>query len=307
MDYRIIIISIMVMILIGALSKRIGLLKEEDVEILNNIVINMALPCMIFNALYSVDVSLLPSLSILTVYILITSLIVGILTYSLLKILGWDSKKIWSFMVVVVLGNTGFLGYPITQGIFGNAGLIRAVFCDISTSITFIILSFLMILIFGGTMKTAIRKIITFMPLWAIILGIVFNIFSIPITDVGLTFVSYLAGATIPLIMISLGLSLNIRGLKNHLKEVSLASVIKLVIYPLIALCVLSLLHITGFNRTIGFIEAAMSSAMLGLVIAITYKLDWDLTLHFYNYIIQFSNHSNILNVHSLTNISRAL
>lgn len=278
MDYRIIIISIMVMILIGALSKRIGLLKEEDVEILNNIVINMALPCMIFNALYSVDVSLLPSLSILTVYILITSLIVGILTYSLLKILGWDSKKIWSFMVVVVLGNTGFLGYPITQGIFGNAGLIRAVFCDISTSITFIILSFLMILIFGGTMKTAIRKIITFMPLWAIILGIVFNIFSIPITDVGLTFVSYLAGATIPLIMISLGLSLNIRGLKNHLKEVSLASVIKLVIYPLIALCVLSLLHITGFNRTIGFIEAAMSSAMLGLVIAITYKLDWDLT-----------------------------
>lgn len=273
-----IIVSIMVMILIGALSKRIGLLKEEDVEILNNIVINMALPCMIFNALYSVDVSLLPSLSILTVYILITSLIVGILTYSLLKILCWDSKKIWSFMVVVVLGNTGFLGYPITQGIFGNAGLVRAVFCDISTSITFIILSFLMILIFGGTMKTALRKIITFMPLWAIILGIIFNIFSIPITDVGSTVVSYLAGATIPLIMISLGLSLNIRGLKNHFKEVGLASVIKLVIYPLIALCVLSLLHITGFNRTIGFIEATMSSAMLGLVIAVTYKLDWDLT-----------------------------
>ena len=136
MDYRIIIVSIIVMILIGALSKRIGLLKEEDVETLNNIVINIALPCMIFNALYNADVSLLPRLSILTVYILITSLIVGILTYSLLKILGWDSKKIWSFMVVVVLGNTGFLGYPITQGIFGNAGLIRAVFCDVSTSIT---------------------------------------------------------------------------------------------------------------------------------------------------------------------------
>lgn len=278
MDYRIIIVSIIVMILIGALSKRIGLLKEEDVETLNNIVINIALPCMIFNALYNADVSLLPRLSILTVYILITSLIVGILTYSLLKILGWDSKKIWSFMVVVVLGNTGFLGYPITQGIFGNAGLIRAVFCDVSTSITFVVLSFILILIFGGTMKTAIKKIITFMPLWAIILGIIFNIFSIPITPVGLTVVSYLAGATIPLIMISLGLSLNIRGLKNHLKEVSLASVIKLVIYPLIALGVLSLLHITGFNHTIGFIEATMSSAMLGLVIAITYKLDWELT-----------------------------
>ena len=73
MDYRIIIVSIIVMILIGTLSKKIGLLKENDVETLNNIVINIALPCMIFNALYTADVSLLPRLSILTVYMLITS------------------------------------------------------------------------------------------------------------------------------------------------------------------------------------------------------------------------------------------
>ena len=231
MDYRIIIVSIIVMILIGALSKKLGLLKENDVETLNNIVINIALPCMIFK-----------------VYMLITSLIVGVLTYLLLNFLGWDKRKIWSLVIVVVLGNTGFLGYPITQGIFGNAGMIRAVFCDISTSIIFVVLSFILILIFDGEIKVAIRKIVTFLPLWSIILGITFNIFSIPITSVGSTVVTYLAGATIPLIMISLGLSLKIDGLK------------------------------TGFEHTIGFIEAAMSSAMLGLVLAVTYRLDWELT-----------------------------
>ena len=36
MDFRIIIVSIIIMILIGVLSKKIGLLKEEDVETLNN-------------------------------------------------------------------------------------------------------------------------------------------------------------------------------------------------------------------------------------------------------------------------------
>ena len=140
MDYRIIIVSIIVMILIGVLSKKIGLLKENDVETLNNIVINIALPCMIFNALYTADVSLLPKLSILTVYILITSLIVGILTYSLLHFLGWERKKIWSLVTVVVLGNTGFLGYPITHGIFGNEGIGVALATGFVT---------LMILIFG--------------------------------------------------------------------------------------------------------------------------------------------------------------
>ena len=278
MDYRIIIVSIIVMILIGVLSKKIGLLKEKDVETLNNIVINIALPCMIFNALYTADVSLLPKLSILTVYILITSLIVGILTYSLLHFLGWERKKIWSLVTVVVLGNTGFLGYPITHGIFGNEGMIRAVFCDISTSILFILLSFILILIFDGELKVEIKKILTFLPLWAVVLGILFNIYSIPITPVGSTVVGYLAGATIPLIMISLGLSLKLEGLKYHFKEVGLASIIKLLIYPLIALGVLSLLNITGFEHTIGFIEATMSSAMLGMVIAVTYRLDWELT-----------------------------
>ena len=278
MDYRIIIVSIIVMILIGVLSKKIGLLKENDVETLNNIVINIALPCMIFNALYTADVSLIPKLSILTVYMLITSLIVGILTYSLLHFLGWERKKIWSLVTVVVLGNTGFLGYPITHGIFGNEGMIRAVFCDISTSILFILLSFILILIFDGDLKVAIKKILTFLPLWAVVLGILFNIYSIPITPVGSTVVGYLAGATIPLIMISLGLSLKLEGLKYHFKEVGLASIIKLLIYPLIALGVLSLLNITGFEHTIGFIEATMSSAMLGMVIAVTYRLDWELT-----------------------------
>ena len=137
--------------------------------------------------------------------------------------------------------------------------MIRAVFCDISTSIIFVVLSFILILIFDGEIKVAIRKIVTFLPLWSIILGITFNIFSIPITSVGSTVVTYLAGATIPLIMISLGLSLKIDGLKNHFKEVGLASIIKLIIYPLIALGVLSLLNITGFEHTIGFIEAAIN------------------------------------------------
>ena len=278
MDFRIIILSIIVMIFIGVISKKINLLSEDDVETLNNIVINIGLPCLIFDSLYTADVSLIPSLSILTVYMLITSLIVGILTYLLLKFLGWDRKKIWSLIIVVVMGNTGFLGYPITYGIFGNQGMLRAVFCDCSTSIIFVALSFILILIFDGEIRDALKKIVTFLPLWSIVLGILFNLFNIPITSVGATVVDYLAGATIPLIMISLGLSLNIRGFRNHFKEVSLASIIKLIIYPLIALGVLSLLGITGFNRTIGFIEASMSSAMLGLVIAISYNLDGELT-----------------------------
>ena len=278
MDYRIIIFSIIGMILIGFFAKKINLLSSDDVETLNKIVVNIALPCMIFQALYVANTSLFSSLSILTLYMLICSLIVGIITYLILKTAGFQSRKIWTIIVCVVMGNTGFLGYPITSGIFGAEGMIRAVFCDITTSIIFITLSIILLVLFEGRFEKALRKIIIFPPLWAIILGLLFNIFSIPITEVGETIVDYLAGATVPLIMISLGLSLNIDGLKNHFMEVSFASIMKLIVYPLIGLGVMAILGISGLNHTIGLIEAAMSSAMLCLVLALNHNLDVDLT-----------------------------
>ena len=278
MSFETTIISIIVMIFIGVLLKKLNILKTEDNETLNKIVVNIGLPCMIFNALYTANVSLLPDLSILTVFILICSLIIGVIIYLILKFLGYDNKALWSILVVVVLGNTGFLGYPISQGIFGAEGLVRAAFCDLATSIIFIAVSIILIMIFDGEIKTAIKKIVTFMPLWGIILGILLNVFSIPIGEFGSSIVNYLGGSTVPLIMISLGLSLNLRGFKRHFKEVSLASIIKLIVYPLLAICILSILGIAGFEYKIGLLEAMMPSAMLALILSLQFKLDSDLT-----------------------------
>ena len=278
MSFETTIISIIVMIFIGVLLKKLDILKTEDNETLNKIVVNVALPCMIFNALYTANVSLLPDLSILTVFILVCSLIIGVITYLILKFLGYDNKALWSILVVVVLGNTGFLGYPISQGIFGAEGLVRAAFCDLATSIIFIAVSIILIIIFDGSIKTAIKKIVTFMPLWGIILGILLNVFSIPIGEFGSSIVNYLGGSTVPLIMISLGLSLNLRGFKRHFKEVSLASIIKLIVYPLFAICILSILGIVGLEYKIGLLEAMMPSAMLALILSLQFNLDSDLT-----------------------------
>lgn len=278
MSFQTTILSIIVMIFIGVLLKYFNILKVEDNETLNKIVVNVALPCMIFSALYSANVSLFPSLTILTLFILICSLVIGIITYFVLKFLGYNQKALWSIIVVVVLGNTGFLGYPISQGIFGAVGVVRAAFCDLATSIIFISVSVILIMIFNGSIKVAIKKIVTFMPLWGIIFGIILNVFSIPIGDVGMNVVNYLAGATVPMVMISLGLSLNLGGFKRHLKEVSLASVIKLVIYPLIGIFILTIFGITGLEFNVALIEAAMPSALLSLILAIQFNLDTDLT-----------------------------
>lgn len=272
------IISIVLMIGLGYFLKRIDFLSEKDIDPLNKIVMYILMPCMIFSALYSADMSLLPTLGILPFVILTASIGSGVISYIVLKRLHYDDKKIWSVLVTVMIANTAFMGYPVNLGVHGHPGFLRAIFCDLATTCMFLLLSFVLVLKFGGTVKRAFREILLFPPLWAVVLGISFNLLNIPIGPVLDKTVNYLADGAIPLIMISLGLSIELGGLARSKAMVIFTSIVKLGVFPLIALIVVSLLGLTGLQHDVGIIEAAMPSGMLSLLLAITYKLDYELT-----------------------------
>ena len=272
------IISIVLMIGLGYFLKRIDFLSEKDIDPLNKIVMYILMPCMIFSALYSADMSLLPTLGILPFVILTASIGSGVISYIVLKRLHYDDKKIWSVLITVMIANTAFMGYPVNLGVYGHPGFLRAIFCDLATTCMFLLLSFVLVLKFGGTVKRALREILLFPPLWAVVLGISFNLLNIPIGPVLDKTVNYLADGAIPLIMISLGLSIELGGLARSKAMVIFTSIVKLGVFPLIALVVVSLLGLTGLQHDVGIIEAAMPSGMLSLLLAITYKLDYELT-----------------------------
>lgn len=272
------IISIVLMIGLGYFLKRIDFLSEKDIDPLNKIVMYILMPCMIFSALYSADMSLLPTLGILPFVILTASIGSGVISYIVLKRIHYDDKKIWSVLVTVMIANTAFMGYPVNLGVYGHPGFLRAIFCDLATTCMFLLLSFVLVLKFGGTVKRALREILLFPPLWAVVLGISFNLLNIPIGPVLDKTVNYLADGAIPLIMISLGLSIELGGLARSKAMVIFTSIVKLGVFPLIALVVVSLLGLTGLQHDVGIIEAAMPSGMLSLLLAITYKLDYELT-----------------------------
>ncbi|MBQ9025734.1 MAG: AEC family transporter [Methanobrevibacter sp.] len=272
------ILSIILMIALGYFLKRIDFLSVKDVDSLNNIVINILLPCMIFSALYTADLSLMSSLGTLPFVILASSFITGIVSYIILKKMNLPDKTLWSVLVAIMIANTAFMGYPVNIGIYGNEGFLRAIFCDIATSVIFLILSFVLVLKFGGSPKTAVKKIALFPPLWAIILGILLNLANIPIGPVLENTIDYLGNGTIPLIMLSLGISIDLSGIKRSKSMIIFTSIMKLAFFPLIAFFIVSWLGFVDLQFNVSIIEAAMPSGMLSLILAITYKLDYELT-----------------------------
>jgi hypothetical protein len=272
------ILSIIIMIGLGYFLKRIDFLSEKDIDPFNRIVMYILMPCMIFHAIYSADLSLLSKLGILPFIILASSFVTGIVSYFILRQMKLDDITLWSVLVTVMIANTAFMGYPVTLGIFGQDGFLRAIFCDMATLCIFLMLSFVLIMKFGGTAKIAVRKIAFFPPLWAVVLGLGFNFLNIPIGPVLDNTVNYLGQGAIPLIMIALGLSIDFSAIKRSKYMIVFTSIMKLAFFPLVAFIIASQIGLIDLQFKISVVEAAMPSGMMSLLLAITYDLDYELT-----------------------------
>jgi hypothetical protein len=272
------ILSIILMIALGYVLKRIDFLSVNEIDTINNIVIYILLPCMIFSALYSADLSSISQLGILPFIILASSFITGFFSYFILKRLNLSDKQLWSVLITVMIANTGFMGYPVSLGIYGHEGFLRAIFCDIATMFIFLFLSFVLVLKFGGSVKSAVKKIALFPPLWAIIFGISLNLVNLPIGPVLDNTINYLGNGAIPLIMLSLGVSIDLQGIKRSKSMIIFTSIMKLLFFPFIAFLIVSFLGLVDLQYNVSIVEAAMPSGMLSLILAITYKLDFELS-----------------------------
>ena len=82
----------------------------------------------------------------------------------------------------------------------------------------------------------------------------------------------------IPLIMITLGLSIDFSALKRSKSMIVFTSAMKLMILPAITFLIAKMLGIVDLQFKVLIIESAMPSAMLALLLAITYDLDYELT-----------------------------
>jgi auxin efflux carrier (AEC) len=270
--------TIIIIILIGYLTKYLGILKAEDAVKFNKLVIYIAFPSLIFVTLYNADLSPINDLFYVTLICVLVGVFSGLIAYLYSKMMRYPKKTLWGIVTTSTLSNSGFLGYPVILGVFGYAGLERAIFYDLgSSAVLFVSFAMIFTKMFGGKHLEVIKEAILFPFLWAFVLGILFNTFHFNIGNLPLQILNILSGAAVPLIMVSLGLSLDPSSLKNHVKDAAVVSTIKLIIAPLIALILVIIigLGINSLNGKVIIAEAAMPSAMLSLVLAINYKLDF--------------------------------
>jgi len=270
-----IILSVLILISIGFFSKKTGLLKREDTAVLNNVIIYLAMPALIFRAVFEADISM-SLLKIPLVALLIVSLSMGV-AFIAGRLARLSKPTFGALLIAAAIGNTGYLGFPLTLQLFGIENLVRAVFYDISGTVIFMFTMGLIVADKYGEAEGRINKvkeILTFPPLLGLIAALILKDVALPkyIMDV----IGFLAGATIPLIMLSIGLALEVAHVGRYKLEIGIAALIKLAAAPVIAFFVASAMGMTRLDLGITVLEASMPTAMFSMVIGLKYGLDND-------------------------------
>ena len=109
----------------GAVLKKTGILKEEGKAVLTDVVIYFLLPCNIINSFrMEFEPGILKKFAVILAIAVLTQLV----CYSLSKILynhkPADVKRVMQYGTMV--SNSGFLGLPLAEGIYGAEGMMYA-------------------------------------------------------------------------------------------------------------------------------------------------------------------------------------
>ncbi len=263
------------MIIVGMLLKKFNVLEAKHSSLLSKIVLNISLPALIFTNIATSNID--GQMIYLPIISFGLSFICMVIAYIYSKLRGYNKIKTWTIIILLSMMNTAFIGYPIVLGAFGNEGLVYGIFYDMAVGILLVIFGVILSTLFGGNKKQVIKSGLTFVPLWAVIIGLIFNIFNIPLGYVLENSLEYLANSAIPLIMLSLGLTISFKDVRSYLFDTVFISFSRLILAPLILYGILVSCGFNSLMLQVSVLQSAMPTAMNSLVLAITYDLDVEL------------------------------
>ncbi len=253
-------------ILSSYLLKAGGIFKEKEANTFINFVIYFALPLTVVESIRNLKSG--------KEVVEVVGFAWGVILFSFLlsalvgRVLKLPDKTFKSFVLVCSLGNTAFLGYPYAYAVFGDEGLRYAILYDQLGSF----LAVITLGLFVSTGKFSLREVLTFPPFWGLVAG--FLLIGREIPSYIDRFLEVSADSLIPVILFSLGLKLDLRGIRESITLGTLATGIKMVVVPLGVLLLLKALGLNQLHHRVILLESSMPAMVMSAVIAIKYGLD---------------------------------
>ena len=265
---------VLAMLALGYLFQRLRVLPGDAARTLNLVVLYVCLPAAVLRYVprLHLEPALLGVIAVPWLLLGVTVVLVGVFS----RWLEFRREETAVLMLTVALGNTSFLGYPLTRALVGDHALPYAVVYDQFG--TFMILSTFGLWVlarYGGEQTPSARgmalRMAKFPPLWALLVAFTVMPVDPPAWIAG--GLQKLSDALLPLAMLTIGLSVRFALPRDELKPLAVGLVLKLAVMPTIALLLVPLLGLHGPMARVTVLEAAMPSMVTAGALAIAHGL----------------------------------
>lgn len=267
-------LMLFLLMLAGYLANKLRVIKTEMNQPLTKLVINITLPCTIIAVSFS-SLELNGKTTLIFIALSVLATVVGFIAGALLAHLMRAPKRdrgIYSF--AVTFGNVGFMGYPLSQAIFGDVGLLYAALFNVSFNV--LVYSLGAWMISGGKGGKFSLKSIINAPLIATVLSLILMAVKITLPEFLTESVSMLGNVTTPLAMIIIGSSLAAVPIKEVFNEwrVYVMSVVKLIIMPVVMWLICRIFVTDATALGVMVLMIAMPCASVMTMLCIEHGLD---------------------------------
>ncbi|HEY7884536.1 MAG TPA: AEC family transporter [Cellvibrionaceae bacterium] len=264
---------IVVCLFAGLLLQWSRLAGERTAKQLNAYVITIALPCLILHELPGLSLDHTAFLPIIIAWLVMAVSILAVL--GLQKVFNWSRDITACLMLLMPLGNTGFVGIPLIKVLLGTEGVPYAILYDQFG--TFLALNTIGIAIAasysgnGQSIGSIGKKIITFPPFISLLVAFALLPFTYPSwLDAGLGLV---AASLVPVVMLAVGLNWRLQLEAHLLQPFMVGLVLLLIAKPAFAWLLLSMITAPGLATQVIVLEAGMPVMISAGILAISYNL----------------------------------
>ena len=245
------------------LRKRIGL----DKKTLSSLSFYAFSPALVFATLVN---SGLPGGELLqiAVFAVAVTLAMALIALVVGKLMKLPRIDIVALILVVMIVNSGNYGLTLNQLRFGEEGLARAsVYFGISTILVFTLGVFIASM-GKASWRDSLKRLARLPAPYAVILAVIVYSFSIPIPLPLMRSIEIAAAGAIPVMLVVLGMQIADLKSITRVRLAIPASLIRLLIGPVVAVLVAGLVGLQGLGRATSIIEASMPTAVITTILA---------------------------------------
>lgn len=258
-------------------NRRLFSSGPTDTAVLSKLVFYVFSPCLAFSSLATSNVGA-EEVGKIGLFALATTLVMGAIAWALAHLLRLSPRETGSLLLVAMFGNVGNFGLPLNELAFGQMALDRAV---VYFTVTSVLLFSVGVMIAaraqGSTPTQVLSRVIRVPVVHALWMAGLTRLGMLEVPGPVLTTISLLAQGTVPLMLLILGMQLSRVRMRGNWQLVSVATVVRLALAPLVAVPLASLLGLTGLSEQVSLIEASMPSAVYTIILAVEFDLASDL------------------------------